>query len=172
MKCSYAALNDFMRVWTDLCNRKCSSAAGNDFMQVWTDLCDMKCSYAALNDFMRVWTDLCNRKCSYAARNNFMRLWTNLCNWICFCETNCCQELHFEFSRQNLNRNVQSPSVWWWLITQPRPIWKKTPPGLQRPSHAKSRIPGHSLWPPWPDPHLRPNPRHPWGLVPPFPFDY
>ena len=53
-------------------------------------------------------------------------------------KTNCWQELHFEFSRQNLNRNVQSPSMWWWLITQPRPIWKKAPPGLQRPSHTES----------------------------------
>ena len=27
----------FLRVWTDLCDRKYSFAAGNDFMQVWTD---------------------------------------------------------------------------------------------------------------------------------------
>ena len=26
--------------WTDLCNKKCSYAAWNDFMRVWTDLCD------------------------------------------------------------------------------------------------------------------------------------
>ena len=47
---------------------------------------------------------------------------------------NCWQKLHFEYSRQNLNRNVHSPSMWWWLITQPRPIWRKAPPGLQRPN--------------------------------------
>ena len=52
----------------------------------------------------------------------------------CFCKNNCWQELHFEFSRQNLKRSVQSPSMWWWLITQPKPIWKKAPPGLQKPS--------------------------------------
>ena len=34
---------------------------------------------------------------------------------------------------------MQSHYVWWWLITQPRPIWKKAPPGLQRPSHTESR---------------------------------
>ena len=56
----------------------------------------------------------------------------------CLCEPNCWQELHFESSRQNLNRNVQSHYVWWWLITQPRPIWKKAPPGLQRPSRTES----------------------------------
>ena len=30
---------------------------------------------------------------------------------------------------------------WWWLITQPRPIWKKAPPGLQRPKFDKAGIP-------------------------------
>ena len=33
---------------------------------------------------------------------------------------------------------------WWWLITQPRPIWKRAPPGLQRPFHTECPIPGHS----------------------------
>ena len=61
-----------------------------------------------------------------------MRAWTNLCYREYFCKTNCWKEVHFEFSCQNLNRNVQSPSMWWWLIPQPRPIWKKAPPGLQR----------------------------------------
>ena len=58
----------------------------------------------------------------------------------------CWHELHFEFSHQNLNRNVQSPSMWWWLITQPNPILKKAPLGLQRPSHTKSGIPWVLYW--------------------------
>ena len=29
--------------------------------------------------------------------------------------------------------------MWWWLITQPKPIWKKASPGLQRTSHTESR---------------------------------
>ena len=69
---------------------------------------------------------------------DFIQVWTNLWYRECFCKTNCWQDLHFEFCRQNLNRNVQSPSMWWWLITQPKPIWKKAPPGLQRPSHTES----------------------------------
>ena len=74
---------------------------------------------------------------------------------------NCWQELHFEFSRQNLNRNVQSPSMWWWLITQPKPIWKKAPPGLQRPSHTESSEPT-----PWTQPRWSPCPKTS------FPSDY
>ena len=87
----------------------------------------------------------------------------NLCYRECFCKTNCWQELHFEFSRQNLNRNVHSPSLWWWLITQPRPIWKKAPPGLQRPSRTDSGISGVLYWPKPSVPHLGPDPRYPWA---------
>ena len=65
----------------------------------------------------------------------------------CLCEPNCWQELHFEFSRQNLNRNVQSPSMWWWLITQPRPIWKKAPPGLQRHFWSDAQVRGSCIDP-------------------------
>ena len=48
----------------------------------------------------------------YPAGNDFMQVWTNLCYRVCFWKTSCWQELHFEFSRQNLNRNMQSPSMW------------------------------------------------------------
>ena len=51
------------------------------------------------------------------------------------------------FSRQILNRNVQSPSSVSTVMThhsaQPKPVWKKAPPGLQRPS----RIATPSGWP-------------------------
>ena len=46
-----------------------------------------------------------------------MQVWTNLCYRESFSVTNCWQELRFEFSRQNYNRNVQSPSVWWLVMT-------------------------------------------------------
>ena len=75
--CSYTSGINFMRVWTDLCNRKCSYAAGNNFVRVWTDLCDRKCSHAAGNNFMQVWTDLCDRKCSHAAASDFVQVWTD-----------------------------------------------------------------------------------------------
>ena len=51
------------------------------------------------------------------------------------------------FSRQIPNRNVQSPSSVSTVMThhsaQPKPVWKKAPPGLQRPS----RIANPSGWP-------------------------
>ena len=51
------------------------------------------------------------------------------------------------FSRQILNRNVQCPSSVSTVMThhsaQPKPVWKKAPPGLQRPS----RIATPSGWP-------------------------
>ena len=133
-KCSYAAGNDFMRVWTNLCDRKCSNVAGNDFMQVQTNLCDRKYSHATGNNFMRVWTDLCNRKWSWAAGTKLMQLTVG-------------KNSILNFSRQILNRNVQSPSSASTVMThhsaQPKPVWKKAPPGLQRPS----RIATPSGWP-------------------------
>ena len=144
-KCSYAAENDFMQVWTDLCDRKCSYASGINFMRVWTDLCNRKHSYASGINFMRVWTDLCNRKCSYATGNNFVLVWTNLCNresfqWLTVGRISI---LNFPAKIRTGMCRVLLCGDWWWLITQPRPIWKKAPPGLQRPS----RIATPSVWP-------------------------
>ena len=45
-----------------------------------------------------------NQILAEAAGNDFLQVWTNLCYRECFCKTNCWQEVHFEFSRQNLNR--------------------------------------------------------------------
>ena len=87
-----------MQLETILCEFGRICATGNALMQLETILC-------------KVWTNLCDRKCSYAAGNDFMRVWTNLCYRECFSVTNCWQELHFEISRQNLNRNVQNISV-------------------------------------------------------------
>ena len=123
-----------MRVWTNLCDRKCSNVAGNDFMQVQTNLCDRQCSYATGNNFMRVWTDLCNRKWSWAAGTKLMQLTVG-------------KNSILNFSRQILNRNVQSPSSVSTVMThhsaQPKPVWKKAPSGLQRPSYTDSQ----SVWP-------------------------
>ena len=45
----------------------------------------------------------------------------------------------------------------WWLITKQRPIWKKAPPGLQRPSRTDYPIPW-VLYSPNPSvPHLGPD---------------
>ena len=107
-----------------------------------------------------------------ATGNDFMQVWTNLCYREYFCKTNCWQDLHFEFSRQNLNRNVQSPSMWWWLITQPKPIWKKAPPGLRRPSHTESTSGLTSSTPMVRTHTLDPTPDAPRSYNTPSPFDY
>ena len=151
-KSSFVGENNFMPTWINMCNKKCTYAAGNVFMRVWTNLCDWKCSsYASENSLMWVWTNLCHRKmllCSYeqfyAILDRSLRQEMLLCSWIRI-HANCWQVLHFEFSRQNLNRNVQSLSMWWWLITRLKPMWKKAPPGLQR----LSRTSGY-----WPDPSV------------------
>ena len=144
-----------MRVWTNLCDRKCSNVAGNDFMQVQTNLCDRKCSYATGNNFMRVWTDLCNRKWSWAAGTKLMQLTVG-------------KNSILNFSRQILNRNVQSPSSVSTVMThhsaQPKPVWKKAPPGLQRPSRTDSSISGVLYCPKLPVQHLGPDPRCPQVL--------
>ena len=63
-------------------------------------------------DFIQVCTDLCDRKCSNAAGNDFMKIRTYLYNRECFGETNCWQDLHFEFPHPNLNLKMQSSSMW------------------------------------------------------------
>ena len=152
--------------------------AGNALKQLKTILCEFGqiCatgnSYAARslyksgqicergNVLMLLETIVCEHGRICATGNGLVQLEPNLCNWLLAWTP-------FRISRQNLNWNVQSPSMWWWLITQPRPIWKKASAGLQRPSHTDSRIPGVLYSPKLPVPHLGPDPRYPWGLVPP-----
>ena len=128
--------------------------------------------YTSLDRSVREETFSHRWKWFYANMDGSVRQEMVLCSWNQIYATDCWQELHFEFSRQNLNWNVQSPSMWWWRITQPRPIWKKAPAGLQRPSHTDCRIPGVLYSPKLPVPHLGPDPRYPWGLVPLLRFDY
>ena len=49
-----AGENNFMQVWTNLCNRKAKSVAGNNLMRVWTNLCHKT------ENSMQVCTNLCN----------------------------------------------------------------------------------------------------------------
>ena len=66
------------------------------------------------DNFMRVLSDLCAREWSYAAGAEFVQPTVG--------------RIHFEFSRQNLNRNVTSPSastVKTRHSGRPRPVWKR-----------------------------------------------
>ena len=132
--CSYTAGNNFMWVWTNLCNRMCSYAAGKNFMRVWTHLCDRKCSYAAENYFTWVWKNLCHRKCFYIAGNNFMRVWTNLCHRKYFGEITLLAGAPFWIFLPLFEQECEEP----FYIPKPKPIWKKASPRLQRPCHTDS----------------------------------
>ena len=107
---------------------------------------------------MWVWTNLCNRQCSFIAGNDFMRVWTNLCDRESFSVTVGGNSiLNFPAKIRTGMCKALLCADWWWLITQPRPIWKKAPPGLQRPSQIFSSIWGDSQWPPLVVPHLGPD---------------
>ena len=109
-------------------------------------LCGWERFYASFDRSVRQEMLSCRLKRFYASVDGSVRQEMVLCSWNQIYATNCWQELHFEFSRQNLNRNVQSPSVSTVMThhsAQPQPIWKKAPPGLQRPS----RIVNPSGWP-------------------------
>ena len=83
----------------------------------------------------------------------------------CYCKTYCWKELNFQFSPKNLNRNMQSPSMWWWLITQLKPIWKKAPSDLQRPIWKCSTTPNF-LRPNWPYTQVSHHLKGAFGLMP------
>ena len=60
-------------------------------------------------------------------------------------------------------------SIWWWLIivlTQPKPIGKKAPPGLRRPSHTAYAISSNLDWPNPSIPQLGPDPHPPIPMMP------
>ena len=158
-----------------LCESGQICVTGNALMLLETILCKFEQIYMTGNALTLLETILCEIGQICAIASAPMLLETILCTFgrICaignaFVVLHCWQELHFEISRQKLNRNVQSPSMWWWLITQPKPIWKKAPPGPQRPSHTEPSIPGVLYWPNPSVPHLGPVPRCPQGLEPPY----
>ena len=154
-----------MRVWTDLCYRKWSHAAGNNLdgsVRQEMLLHDWKQFYASLDRSVRHGMLLSNWERFYASVfaslqqeillccwKQFyasMRQATVLSSWNQIYATNCWQNSILNFSSQSLNRNVQSPSVSTVMThhsAQPKPVWKKAPPGLQRPS----RIANPSGWP-------------------------
>ena len=170
-KIFYASLDRSVQLEMHLCSWKRFYASLDGSVRLEMLLCGWKRLYTNLNGsvrqetlmqlykFIQVWTDLWERdwKRFYANMGGSVRQEMVLCSWNQMYATDCWQELHFEFSRQNLNWNVQSPSMWWWLITHPRPIWKKAPAGLQRPSHTECRIPGDLYWPDPSVPHLGPT---------------
>ena len=90
-------------------------------MQLETILCKFKRICATGNALMQLKTILCNfgRICATGATGNALLLQeTILCEFgriratgNAFVRLHCWQELHFECSRQKVNRNVKSPSM-------------------------------------------------------------
>ena len=79
-----------MQIWTDLCDRKSSYAAGNNFMRVGTNLCNRKCFMqleTILCEFERICATgklLCSCKQFYASLDKSVRQEMLLCSWKSF----------------------------------------------------------------------------------------
>ena len=186
-----------MQLKTILCEFGQIFATGNALMQLEMILCKLGRICATRNALMQLKTILCEFWRICANRNALMQLETILCEFgqisvtgnalmllesiLCEFGQICATGNPFQWLTVGRNSILNFPAKirtgmcrallcgdWWWLITQPRPIWKKAPPGLQRPSHAGSGIPGVLYSPKLPVPHLGPDPRYPWGLVPPY----
>ena len=109
-------------------------------------LCAWKQFYASLDRSLRQEMLLCYWKQFYASMDRSVQQEMVLSSWNQINATVGKNSI-LNFSRQILNRNVQSPSSVSTVMThhsaQPKPVWKKAPPGLQRPS----RIATPSGWP-------------------------
>ena len=83
---------------TILCKFRQITVTENALMLLETVLCEFGQICATGNVPLQLETTLCEFGQIYATGNPSV--------------TNCWQQLHFEFSRQNLSRNVQTPSMW------------------------------------------------------------
>ena len=147
-------------------------ATRNDLMQLKTILCEFWQIYATRNPLMKLKIILCKFWRVCATKNALKQLETILCDFGRICATGntlmlletilcefgqiCATGNPFQWLTVGRNSILNFPAKirtgmcrallcgdWWWLITQPRPIWKKASPGLQRPSHTDSQ----SVWP-------------------------
>ena len=62
-------------------------------------------------------------------------------------------------------QECEKPSMMTHHSAQPKPVWKKAAPGLQRPSRTGSSISGVLYWPKLSVPHLGPDPRPSNALI-------
>ena len=98
--------NALMLLETILCKFGQICATGNTLMQLGATL------YKSGQQICETGTALMPLETNYVNMDRSVRKEMVLCGWNQIYATDCCQELHFEFSRQNLNWNVQSPSMW------------------------------------------------------------
>ena len=157
-----------MLLGTILCKFGQVCAAGNAFVRLVVG------RNSILNFPAKIWTGMC-RALLCATKNALMQLKTILCKFGQICATG----NPFQWLTVGRNSILNFPAKirtgmcrallcgdWWWLITQPRPIWKKAPPGLQRPSHTEWCVPWVLYWPNPSVPQLRPDLRGYIGYIP------
>ena len=121
-----------MQLKTILCKFWQNCATGNALKQPETILCEFGLISAIGNPLVQQETILCQFGQIPATGNPFQWLTVvrnSILNSPAKIRTGMCRAFLY--------------GDWWWIITQPRPIWKKAPPGLQRPSHTESP----SVWP-------------------------
>ena len=162
--------NALLQLKAILCEFGRICATRNALMQLKTILCEFWRISATGNALKQLEIILCKFGRICATGNALMLLETILCKFGQICATGS------PFHRLTVGRNsiLNFPAKirtgmcgallcgdWWWLITQPRPIWKKAPPGLQRPSRTGSGISEVLYWPNPSVPHLGPDPRPP-----------
>ena len=120
--------NALMQLKTILCKFWLICATGNALKQLETILSEFGQFCATGNALMQLDTILCEFEQICATGNPFQWLTVGR-NFILNFPTKIRAEMY----------RVILCGDWWWLITQPWPIWKKAPPGLQRPSRTDSR---------------------------------
>ena len=137
-------------------------ATENALKQLETILCEFGRICATRNALMQLETILCEFWQLCATWNALKQLKTILCEFGQICATGNPFQSILNFP-PILEQECAEPFcvVTWWLITQPRSIWKKAPPGLQWPSHLKAGLLPDSWWPTLLAPPIGPAPRGP-----------
>ena len=144
----FASLDRSVRLEMLLCSWKRFNASFDESVRLEMLLSSLKQFYASLDKSVR------QEMLLYNWKKGFMRVWMSLCYREWFSVNNCWQEL-LALGCLNLPAKIRTGmfrallySDSWWLITQPRPIWKKAPLGLQRPCPMSCTIPHFLYWPP------------------------
>ena len=111
LKRFYASLDGSVRQEMLLCSWKQFYASLDRSVRQEMLLCSWERLCTSLDRSVRQETLSCRWKRFYANMDRSVQKEMVLCGWNQIYATDCWQELHFEFSRSNLNRNVQSPSI-------------------------------------------------------------
>ena len=124
----YASLDKSVRLEMLLCSWKPFNANFNGYVQLEMLLCSWKRFYESLDKSVWQETLLCSWKRFYASLGESVPQGIFFSDYLL-------AGTSFWIFPPKLEQEWAEPffvSMLWWLITQPRPIWKKASPGLQR----------------------------------------